>query len=259
MSFTKVLLLLLLCAYSYAELQVIVVGPSRSGTSFLGSVIEKLGFNGGKVRQPPNVQKIISIKGTHENIALMNLENKFLLSMGSTVNHPPDEYRISEQAVDKLCADAKQIIDEQNVEFYKSNRIPIIADPWNSCFPSVKWIWIERDFNERFESRNRFLKGRNSRYAKKTKNPIYDREYNVFLEGHRKVLAAWNSSEPSKKALSLKFEQFNDQESRDSTYKQIAKFLNVPLSTQLLYELHSMYRPVTTDNAQYRFRTMNVD
>jgi hypothetical protein len=61
---------------------VFIIGMHRSGTSALGSALEPLGLTVGKSVMPPNAEKG-NPKGFAENLALMELHDKFLAAIKS--------------------------------------------------------------------------------------------------------------------------------------------------------------------------------
>jgi len=61
---------------------VFIIGMHRSGTSALGGVLEPLGLTVGKAVMPPHPEGG-NPKGFYENLALMQLHDRFLASIGS--------------------------------------------------------------------------------------------------------------------------------------------------------------------------------
>lgn len=230
--FCSQLLLLMMSSHTlcFAELQIIIAGPTRSGTSFLAYVVQQLGFKSGRVRSQPFLERVNTIKGTHENLQLMHLEDKLLRQLHGNVNKPPSLLP-DEELLQWFCSNVQSILNEEGIEFYKSNRAPVIANIWNNCFPNVKWIWIQRNFNDRYMSRERFMD--------KHKNDVIE-----FKESHAAILHAWAHSIPADGALHLTFEDFDSVEKREQTFEKIADFLSVQLTVSLLDKLHSLYRPV---------------
>jgi hypothetical protein len=64
---------------------VFIIGMHRSGTSALGGVLEALGLTVGKSVMPPRPD---NPKGFYENLALTELHDKFLKSIGSNWDDP---------------------------------------------------------------------------------------------------------------------------------------------------------------------------
>lgn len=64
---------------------VFIIGMHRSGTSALGGVLESLGLSVGKSVMPPQKD---NPKGFYENLALTELHDKFLESIGSRWDDP---------------------------------------------------------------------------------------------------------------------------------------------------------------------------
>lgn len=231
----RLLLILSLLSLSMAELQVLIAGPTRSGTSFLAYVVQQLGFQGGHVHAQPVTHQVSTIKGTHENGKLMHQEDRLLHYLHASVNKPPVALP-DKETQEQFCEGVQRIVKEEGVEFYKSNRAPVIADLWHHCYPNIKWIWIQRNFEDRYQSRDRFMGQHKNDNA-------------AFKAAHAAVLQAWTHSLPASKALHLTFEEFDSREGRERAFRRIASFLSVPLSDALLTTLHTLYRPVLQEGS----------
>jgi hypothetical protein len=121
---------------------VFIIGMHRSGTSALGGVLESLGLTVGKSVMPPRPD---NPKGFYENLALTELHDKFLKSIGSSWDDsiPVVERHFQGEAASRFQSKLLPLL----IEEYGEGR-PLIKDP-RICRLMPLWVpLIKEHFTE---------------------------------------------------------------------------------------------------------------
>jgi len=196
----------------------------RSGTSFLTSLVSKMGFNLGPQNwlKPPNIH---NPNGYFESLPIMKICFDMLSKLnGDFFYNIPQLYNGWKENLTEEKDKVISLIDEGKIELVKNGPILIVADLFHDIYPDAKWILITRDINETYKSRfGNFISF--SDWEKLTK----DR------------LKAWNSTIPSTNALEIDYKDF--QMNFNDTCGKISQYLGIDLSEEKLINLRTLFKP----------------
>lgn len=216
------------------NLKVIIVGPPRSGTSFLTSLVHKItDYNVGEdddLRAPDPNNKF----GYFEFVELMSITEEILKLQGGDYHNLPEfetgwinKYKRQKRRI-------KKIVNKNNLELYKDNKVLCLADFYNDIYPNAKWIFIQRNVNDTFKSRF-------GEYI----------DYDKWVEISGKRLKYWFASEVSKRALSIRYESFyNDM---PNIVDIIANHLSIELTDEKRQECYNLFKPRNSTKEEERF------
>ncbi len=208
------------------ELKVIVTGPPRSGTSFLCGLVHRMGYRLGPeewLRQAD----VNNVHGYFECLPLLRISEEILSKFGGDfhLNIPdlPDNWPALVGREKKLI---RSLVNKGRIDLYKGNRLLVLADLYDELYPKARWIFMNRNIEETFESRGG--KGRNLTFE----------QWQSITD---KRLQYWYASKPSRKALELDYNDFR--EDPVEAMSSIQSFLNIDLDETSLRELMGFFKP----------------
>lgn len=131
-----------------------------------------------------------------------------------------------------LCVKEQQeikwIIEREGIEVYKGNMLVILADLYDVLFPDAKWIFISRNADE-------IVRSMIATDKTKLANETY------LLDSVKQWRSSWYNSRVSKSCLEVRYEDFL--KSPEYTIQTIAKYLNHPLSPEVLRRCLDFFKP----------------
>lgn len=205
-------------------LEVIIVGLPRSGTSFLTSIVQHLSGlhlgDSGMLRQSDSNNKY----GYFEYVPLMKVTDKMLTKLGGNFHNLPDLNPEWKRTLVDEQEEIIRIVRKDKIQLYKDNRLMVIPDIYYDLFPAAKWIFIERDVNETYQSRFGI--------------PI---SFEDWVKVTNRRLEYWKTSEAAKNALSLDYQDFK--EDFDTTLNRIIDFLNIEIDQSKIESCHELFKP----------------
>lgn len=206
------------------SLKVIITGEPRSGTSFLSGYISRLGFNLGHKKNIKGPDKN-NRHGYFEHRNLMQVSKDILIKLKGDFhwNIPILNEGWIFDFVKERNKIAK-IVNKENIEMYKGNRLMVLADMYSHLYPDAKWIKIERNIEETYISR----------FGERIPFADYKRITELRSE-------AWERSETSKNALVLNYDMFKSEPER--TFETIVKHLKIECSDQQRQECIDFFKP----------------
>lgn len=208
-------------------MKVIIVGLPRSGTSFLTSLIVRMGFDPGP-KCSLRKADLFNPFGYYENNQLMKIDHGLLKKFNGNVMNPPE---LPDNWID-TCIEEKQeikrIIKREGIEVYKGNMLIILADLYDALFPEAKWIFISRNQDRIIGS---MIAANECKALDKKK--LYDLV--------NRWQCSWFNSRVSRYCLEVRYEDFF--RSPEHEVKAIAKYLNNPLTPDTLNECLALFKP----------------
>lgn len=205
-------------------MKVIVTGLPRSGTSFLAGLIAKMGYRTGPESwlKPADANNRF---GYYECVPLIHISERILAKLNG------DFHRnipiLKDGWTNAFEAEKQEIlhtVQKGRIELYKGNRLVVLADLYDDLFPDARWIYIQRDIVNTFQSR--------------FGDAISFSDWEVITQ---KRIDAWHRTGPSKKALNIHYEDF--QKNMKSTLDKIVSHLDIMLTKQQYQTCMSFYRP----------------
>lgn len=207
-------------------LKVIIVGPPRSGTSFLAGLIVRMGFYPGPSKMLLEANKN-NPYGFYEFKNLLDLDHRILEDKyGSIWNIPDfDCHWISDLVNEKNIV--KKTVNKYGLEVYKGNMLIVLSDLYSELFPDAKWIFITRSKEETKRSI------RDAWGSDKS-----DDELDELLE---RWLEIWNSSQAGKKSLKFNYEDFF--KDIDGKINELESFLEIELTAKQRKDCKEFFKP----------------
>ena len=206
------------------ELKVIITGGPRSGTSFLAGLVNEMGFHPGKhvlLKAPPaNIRK-----GYLEHLKLLKISRSILdkLNADFNFNIPVLEKGWTNQFPKEKAA-IRKIVQSEQIDFYKGNRLLVLADIYDELFPEAKWLCIKRKTEDTYKSR----------FGK-------ERSWEEWTSITENRYAAWARTNASKKAIELDYDSFK--ENSRLPIEQIAKHLSLTPDEKAFQQYQNYFQP----------------
>jgi len=204
-------------------LKVIVAGTPRTGTSFMTSIVEALGFSTG----PDKALKkgdVNNPNGYFENEEIMGLEVEIMRKLGLQFGKPGPLPKNWDLKVLYEMAKIKKLIEEYDIEVVKATRGWVLADVWHDMYPNVKWIYTLRDAKE--THRSRF-------------GGIIDYEDWLWLSTDRNRM--FNESVPGPNALRVVYDSWP--QSFEETIQVVARHIGVELTDKKIDRVKRLWKP----------------
>jgi hypothetical protein len=204
--------------------EVIVAGTPRTGTSFMMSIVDALGFspgNRGMLKEPDEHNPY----GYFENKLVMDREVLMARKLGLQYANPtkeiPKDWR--RHVIDDMHR-IKNIATLHGIKALKPVRGWMIADIWHDMYPNAKWIYTTR--NTRDTHKSRFGK------------PI---DYRVWSRICNQRDAVFEKSKPAKKALEIRYEHWGIM--FDETLDKVANHLGIALGEETIEACRRLWKP----------------
>ncbi|MEM8907770.1 MAG: sulfotransferase [Bacteroidota bacterium] len=205
-------------------MRVLITGGPRSGTSFLAGLIRAMGLHPGRERhlKLPDLQ---SRKGYWEHQRLLDISRQLLVKMKADFHHQLPQLEPGwTQHFSKEKAAIRQIVHQEKIDFYKGNRLLVLADLYDELFPKAKWFCIRRNVEATYQSR----------FGKS----ISRAEWQTITENR---YAAWQRTAASRKAVELDYDAFKT-EPRTMILK-ITQHLGLPANEADLQRYQQYFKP----------------
>jgi hypothetical protein len=204
-------------------LKVIVTGSPRSGTSFVTGLIHLMGFSIGPKSWLKKADRY-NPYGYFECQPLNRLSSAVLMSLGDFHSALPS---LEDQWTEAFKAEQAQIVrvvESGGVELYKDNLLLVLADLYDELFPDAKWVFVQRDIEATYKSRF----GRHLSFS----------DWQRIVERRSQL---WQSSNPSKKALYIDYDDFKSD--IKGAVQTIQTFLDIELSKKQLAVCIDFFKP----------------
>lgn len=205
-------------------LKVIITGLPRSGTSFLTSLVHKMGFSLGPQNWLVGADKY-NRYGYFESIPLNRLSDKILKKLDSDFH---ENLPILELGWIEKCSlekrQIKNVVQNGNIKLMKDNKVIILADLYDELFPNAKWIFIQRDIEETYRSR--------------FGDPLSFEQWQQITSDR---LSIWQSSKPAQKALWFNYEDFKI--NIDQSIERLQAHLGIELTEAQLNDCRELFKP----------------
>lgn len=204
-------------------MKVIVTGNPRSGTSFVCQLIHHMGLCAGLPQHLKPADQH-NLNGYWEYLPLASITDSIFNKLNIDFLLPPQllergwHTRFNEEK--KLI---KQIVERDNIEVYKDNKLLIASDLYHDLFPTAKWILVTRNPEDCF----------NSRWGK----PISRDDYVGLWQQRHQV---WFNSTISLSTITVNYQSFHIELA--DTIKYIAKYLTIDVEDKMA-TLKSLFKP----------------
>lgn len=206
-----------------APLKIVITGSPRSGTSFLAGLIHQMGFNVGPKKWLKGANEY-NPYGYFECVPLMKKSEDILEKLGGDFHDLPNFYIGWTNNLNQEKKEIINIIRQGNIEVYKGNRLMVLADLYDELFPNLKWIFINRDINDTY----------NSRFGE---HLSFEEWEHITL----KRLNVWHNSKPSQKSLNLDYQDFKID--LEGTIERIQNHLEISLTNVKKKQCIDFFKP----------------
>jgi hypothetical protein len=206
------------------QLQTLITGLPRSGTSLLTEIVACFGGNLGREEAYVTFQKS-GRRGYNEHLELNAISNDLLSQCDRDFhfNLPtPEELTMLKNA--KAKKKIKAIVNREKIDIYKDNKLVVLADLYLSIYPVAKWIFISRPIQETFRSR--------------FGEAISFEDWQMISERREGL---WYTTGAARLALYVEFGELKT--NFDGLLERIAKYLDRPLSDEIRQKCRQCYLP----------------
>lgn len=179
--------------FSKDGLKVIVVGPPRSGTSFLAGLIVRMGFYPGSTKMLKKATRI-NPYGFYELDMFCELDHDIIKKISGPIWEMPKLKKNWLSTIEDEKKIIKDTVDKYGIEIYKGNMLLVLSDLYYELYPNAKWIFITRNRESTVKS------------VKDALN--VDKSSDDIEEVISEWMEMWKSSKAGKESLNLVYEDF---------------------------------------------------